>query len=267
MDWHTGKIALVTGGGRGIGRGIAHCLARDGADIAIVDLILENAQAVASEVAGRGRRGLPVEADVSTREGAERAVAAALAHFGRIDILINNAGVGGAPGWPGRQYPSEEDWDVAWAVNVRSHALMTELISPGMIAQGGGKIVYTASIGGWLPSTHQAHYGASKAADINYMQSMALVLGPHNINVNAVAPGLVWTDMTAGTQSQIRDRDPARAGRELRDNFVDVVRRGLPMGEEQTPEDIGNTVSFLCSERARNVHAQTINVDGGKALH
>src|SRR5262245_10622695 len=134
MDWHAGKVALVTGGGRGIGRGIVLCLARDGADVAVVDLVKATAEAVGGEVEAAGRRALALAADLTRREEVEAAVAAVLAHFGQIDILVNNAGAGGAPGWPERQHPTEADWDVAWAVNVRSHVLVAEAVAPHMIA-------------------------------------------------------------------------------------------------------------------------------------
>jgi NAD(P)-dependent dehydrogenase (short-subunit alcohol dehydrogenase family) len=267
VDWHTGKVALVAGGGRGIGRGIALCLARDGADLVIVDRIGENARAVASEVEAAGRRALGLAADLTRRVEAERAVATALERMGRIDIAVNSTGVGGGTGWKEREESLAADWDAAWDANVRAHAFVCEAVAPHMVARRAGKIVNVASIAAWVPARSHAHYGASKAACVNYTQSLALLLGPHNINVNAVCPGLVWTDMTEGTQRRLRARTPDAHDRDLRAMFEDTVGRAIPLGREQTPEDIGNTVSFLCSERARNIHAQSVNIDGGATIH
>ena len=257
-----GLSATVTGAGRGIGRGIALKLAEAGADVVIGDLDPSNAESVAAEARALGRRSLAVEADVGTRAGANRLIAAAKDEMGKIDILVNNAGVVGAPGWQSRSQPSDEDWEAVLRVNLMSRVFCSEAAAEHMIERGFGKIVNIASIGGIQGSPMLTHYCVSKAADINYTQGLALKLGRHGINVNAILPGLLMTDMMSGIYDigRVRGETPEELGdAEIYSRAVSRV----PMGRGQTPEDIGDLVVFLCSERARNIHAQSINVDGG----
>src|SRR5438552_1937886 len=172
-----GLSAIVTGGGRGIGRGIVLALAQDGAEVAIGDLNLENAQSVAEEVRALGRRALAVDADVGTRAGAAQLVNAALDAFGKVDILVSNAGVVGAPGWQTRATPSDEDWAEVLRVNLMSRVYCAEAVAGHMKERGSGKIVNIASIGGLQGGATIPHYCASKAADISYTQSLPLLLG------------------------------------------------------------------------------------------
>ena len=265
-DLLAGLSAIVTGGGRGIGEGIALCLARDGAEVAIGDLNLENAEAVAAQIRAQGRQAIAVQADVGTRAGAQALVAAALAAFGKIDILVNNAGVVGAPGWQQRTTPSDEDWAEVLRVNLMSRVYCAEAVMEHMKARRFGKIINIASIGGLQGGVGIPHYCASKAADINYTQSLALMLGPYNINVNAILPGMLLTEMLHGIYDQRRRRDPAQAPQSGEEIYAGAVAQ-IPLRRGQTPEDIGNLAAFLCSERARNIHAQAIDVDGGYRMH
>lgn len=267
----SGKVALVTGGGRGIGRGISLALAEQGADIAIGDLIADNAQSVAEEVAALGRRAAYGAMDVTDRDSVEGAVANALDTLGRIDILVNNAGIVGAPGMLERDSSSDEDWNMTFQVNVRGIVLATEAVQPHMVERGSGRIINIASIAGRQGSPDIPHYSTSKAAVISWTQSNALQLAPLGITVNAICPGLLWTPMweaiaerrgrigstqTAGVSVDVRGME----GREL---FETVVERTTPMRREQTPEDIGKLAVFLASDEARNITGQAINVDGG----
>ncbi|MBI3744547.1 MAG: SDR family oxidoreductase [Chloroflexi bacterium] len=232
-----GKTAIVTGAGRGIGRGIALCLAREGADVAIGDIDLKNAEAVAVEVRAKGRKALAVQSDVGTRRGAEALVEAALKAFGNVDILVNNAGVVGAKGWQDRPIPSDDDW--------------AEVLRVNRGLQGSSAI---------------PHYCASKAADINYTQSLALMLAPFNINANAILPGMLLTDMLKGIYDQGTLR--GRSGREMsHDEIYKMSIANIPLGRGQGPEDIGNMAVFLASDLAKNVTAQAIDVDGGFRMH
>lgn len=144
----TDKIAIVTGGGRGIGRGISLVLARHGANIVVADLIEDNAQAVADEVRALGRKSLALSLDVTSQASADAMVAEVMAQFGQIDILVNNAGIIGAPGWESRDTPNEDDWDMIYAVNVKGIAKVTNAVSPHMVARRYGKIINIASIAG-----------------------------------------------------------------------------------------------------------------------
>lgn len=266
-DLLQGMSAVVTGAGRGIGRGIALAMARDGADIAIADVNLANAQAVAKEVEGLGRKAVALLADVGTRSGAEETIETAMRAFGKVDALVNNAGVVGVAGWQERPVPSDEDWMEVFRVNLMSRVFCTEAVQEHMKSRRFGKIINIASIGGLQGSPVIYHYCASKAADINYTQSLALILGPHNINVNAILPGILFTDMIKGIQAQRRVRDTAHAESADEEMFNQSAGRSIPLGRGQTPEDIGNLAAFLCSERARNIHGQAIDVDGGMRTH
>lgn len=265
-DLLKGRAAIVTGAGRGIGRGIALCLARDGADVAVADIHGKNAEAVAIEVGEMGRRAIAVQCDVGTRKGAGELVAAALKAFGKVDILVNNAGVVGAPGWQSRPVPSDEDWAEVLRVNLMSRVYCSEAVAPHMKERRYGKIINIASIGGLQGGTAIPHYCASKAADISYTQSLALMLAPYAINVNAILPGVLFTDMIRGIQEQMKARDPSRAGQSHEARFRESEQR-IPLGRGQTPEDIGNMAAFLASDRAANITAQAIDVDGGMRMH
>jgi meso-butanediol dehydrogenase/(S,S)-butanediol dehydrogenase/diacetyl reductase len=261
-----GKSAIVTGGGRGIGLGIALCLARDGAEVAIGDIIGQSAEAAAREVRELGRRAIAVEGDVGTRAGAKALVDAALRAFDKVDILVNNAGVVGAPGWQGRPWPSDQDWAEVLRVNLMSRVYCSEAVMEHMKERRYGKIINIASIGGLQGSTAIPHYCASKAADINYTQSLALMLAPFSINVNAILPGILFTDMVKGIFEQGRRRDAARAAVPTEQIFRESETR-VPLGRGQTPEDIGDMAAFLASDLARNITAQAIDVDGGMRMH
>ena len=174
----TGKVAVVTGGGRGIGRAIAIVLAQNGADVAVADINLQDAQSVAREVGDLGRQSIAVHLDVTDQESVERMAAEAIERFGRIDILVNNAGVIGAPGWEQRERPGEEDWVQIYKVNVRGVARVTDVVAGHMKERRYGKIVNIASIAGRQGTSVSTPYGVSKAGVINMTQSTAIEAGP-----------------------------------------------------------------------------------------
>ena len=262
----SGRTAVVTGGGRGIGRGISLALARNGADVVVADIIAGNAENVADEVRALGRRAMALSLDVSDQGSVDAMAAQALAEFGAIDILANNAGVIGSQGWEERDMPNEEDWTLIYEVNLRGVARVTDAVAPNMIERRHGKIVNIASIAGRSGSNRNPPYNASKAAVINLTQSQARQLAPHNINVNAICPGLLWTPMW----HRIASRDammPNPGGKTPRELFVEYVEAGTPLGREQTPDDIGNLAAFLASDYAMNITGQSINVDGGLTMN
>lgn len=263
MGMLDGKIALVTGGGRGIGRGICEVLVRHGAAVVIADIDRENAERTAADLRGGGARALAVHCDVTRPASAEAAVQATVTHFGTLDILVNNAGVVGQH--VGRAV-TEEDWDRCYEVNLKGSWIMARAALPALRAPGGGKIVNIASIAGRRASAGMAHYSASKAGVISLTQALARDLGPANINVNAVCPGLLWTDMWRALEGMI-GRDPAPETIEQRRVFEAYIQANCPLRREQTPEDIGEAVAFLASEAARNITGQSLNVDGGMELN
>ena len=262
----SGKIALVTGGGRGIGRGISLVLAKNGADVAVADVDLANAEAVAQEVSGVGRRSLAVSVDVTDQATVESMVSQLVDHFGRIDILVNNAGVIGAAGWEDREKPNDEDWDLIFDVNVKGIARVTDAVAPHMKERRYGKIVNIASIAGRRGSDRNPPYNVSKAGVISLTQGQALELAPHNINVNAICPGLLWTPMWERITARSA-MTPNPEGKTQRQLFEEYVESSTPLGREQTPEDIGNLAAFLASDFSQNITGQAINVSGGSHMN
>lgn len=262
----TDRIAIVTGGGRGIGRGIALVLARNGADVVAADLDVSNAESVSTEVENLGRSSMAVCLDVTDHDSAESLVKEVLACFGSIDILVNNAGVIAAPGWEQRERNNEEDWNLLSEVNVKGVVRMTESVSPGMKERRFGKIINISSEAGRQGSAATPAYSASKAAVISLTQSAALELAPFNINVNAICPGLLWMPMWERIAYRRSISSENREGRSLRELFEEYVRERTPLGREQVPEDIGNLATILASDVSCNITGQAINVGGGSFL-
>jgi meso-butanediol dehydrogenase/(S,S)-butanediol dehydrogenase/diacetyl reductase len=255
----SGKTAIVTGGGRGIGRGIVLALAEAGADVAIAEIDLESAESTAKEVEALGRRALVVRMDVADPRSVGEGVGRALERFGGIDILVNNAGVVQDRSGPD---VTAEDFERCYDVNVKGVWHLTSELVPHFRERGGGKIVNIASIAGRKGNAWLTPYCASKAAAISLTQSYAAALGPHNINVNAVCPGLLWTPMWRKLEGIARGDTTAEVVDE-RAVFDAFLQSNCPLQREQTPEDIGHAVVFLASEGARNITGQALNVDGG----
>jgi meso-butanediol dehydrogenase/(S,S)-butanediol dehydrogenase/diacetyl reductase len=267
-----GKVALVTGAARGIGRGIALALAGEGVHVAAADLGAPDDRAIGYRLArptdldetvrgiqDRGVRALGVSGDVTQVVDARRMVQETVVSLGGLDILVNNAGV--LAGGPFEQL-TEAQFDRMMAVNVRGVVLVTQAALPELRARGGGAVVNIASISGKTGRAFTAGYAASKFAVVGLTQALAQEYGPVNIRVNAVCPGLLrttmWTDGVA----------PARAaslGVPVNEAFDAFVRQTTPLGREQTPEDIGEAVVYLC--RAENVTGIALNVAGGVEMH
>jgi meso-butanediol dehydrogenase/(S,S)-butanediol dehydrogenase/diacetyl reductase len=258
------RIAVVTGGGRGIGKGISTVLARQGATVVIADIDSENANRTANELRASGATVTVVSCDVTSEYSAASAIAAAVAAHGRVDVLLNNAGVVGTH--VGGSSIALEDWDMCYEVNLKGTWVMSRAVVPQFEANGGGKIVNIASIAGREGGAGIAHYNASKAGVISLTQSLAKDLGPRNINVNAVCPGLLWTDMWRLLEGMIiGDETPDAV--ERREAFERMLATNCPLRREQTPEDIGEAVAFFASDAARNITGQALNVDGGIAMN
>ena len=254
-----GRTAIVTGGGRGIGRGIVLSLAEAGADVAIFDVDLANAEATVKVVTERGRRALVARVDVTDPGSIEAGVTQTQSQLGPVDILVNNAGVvqhnvGAAT--------SGDDFDLCYQVNLKGIWNVSSAVTPQFLERRAGKIVNIASIAGRHGGAGLAGYSASKAGAISLTQSLAATLGPSNINVNAVCPGLLWTDMWRKIEGLLRQDSSEEAINE-RAAFEQFLERRCPLRREQAPEDIGNAVVFLVSEAARNITGQALNVDGG----
>jgi len=257
------RAAIVTGGGRGIGRGIVLALAEAGADIAIADLDLASAEQTANEVASLGREVIVSEVDVTDAHSVQRGLDRILARLGKIDILVNNAGI--VQDHLGNDVTGD-DFDRCYQVNLRGIWNVSSALVPHFRERGGGKIVNIASIAGRRGDNGLAPYSASKAGAISLTQSMAFSLGRHGINVNAVCPGLLWTPMWEKLEGMFRrDTDPDVVSE--RAAFEAYIQANCPLRREQTPEDIGHAVVFLVSDEAKNITGQALNVDGGMQMN
>jgi len=261
-----GKTAIVTGAGSGIGRAIAICLAREGADVVLPDIRLAGAKAVAAEVARLGRRAIAVKTDVSKAAQVAAMVRRALKTFGKVDILVNNAGIPAPIGLPFTKNV-ERDWDRVYQVNVKAIFLCCKAVAPHMIARKAGKIVNIASIAGQLGAATSPPYSVSKGGVITLTRVLARDLAAHGINVNAVCPGLLWTPLWEYIGAGMIKNVAALKGKNPREVFEMRVREWVPLQREQTPEDVAHAVGFLASEEARNITGQALNVDGGIYMH
>jgi len=261
-----GRTALVTGGGQGIGRGIVLALARQGAEVAIADIDDESAAKVAAEAKALGRKSFAVHMDVTDKATVDRGVADVISGFGHLDILVNNAGVLGAPGATHTKQ-RDEDWDFTWKVNVKGLVWVTEAAISHFKQRRYGKIVNVASVAGRLVLYGTAHYGTTKSAVIQYTKACAAEWAPHNINVNAICPGRLWTGMWQNAVDNRRKQgDPSVEGKTGLQVFEEGVKEVMPLGRPQTPEDMGALTAFLASEDAKNITGQSIQVDGGQVM-
>lgn len=244
----TGRVAIVTGSSRGIGRAIALELARRGAFLVVnCQHNLAAAQAVADEIVALGTKAIVVQADVSTGEGAEALAQAALAAYGRIDILVSNAGII-RDGLSARL--SAADWDAVIQTNLTGAFYCAKAVQRTMLKQRSGRIIHISSVSGLMGNAGQANYSAAKAGLIGLTKALARELGARNITVNAVAPGYIATDMTASLPEQA----------------VAHMRELIPLGRLGQPEDVARAVAFLASDDAAYITGHVLTVDGGLAM-
>jgi 3-oxoacyl-[acyl-carrier protein] reductase len=240
------KVAIVTGGARGIGKAIAQKLSQQGAAVVICDL-LEEVSATAEELRSEGATILPLQVDITNIEAVESMVQTIIEELGSVDILVNNAGIVRDALLVRMK---ESDWDAVIAVNLKGAFNCTKTVALPMMRQKSGKIVSIASVMGLIGNVGQANYSASKAGIIGLTKSAAKELGRRGINVNAVAPGYIVSKMTEY----------------LPENDKKKILDFIPMGLLGYPEDVANVVAFLVSESARYITGQVIQVDGGLVM-
>ena len=254
-----GKVAIVTGGARGIGRAIALRLAEDGAAVAVADLNEAGAAAVATEITGAGGKALAARVDVTDAQSTQELVVRTARELGRVDVMVANAGIIQVKPFLDL---TVDDWEGTFAVNVRGVFLSMQAAARQLIQQGeGGRLLATASIAAKMGSPYQAHYQASKSAVVGLVRSAAWELGKYGITVNAYCPGVVDTDMW-------RYIDTERGklqGREPGELLKEMAGRN-PLGRVEVPEDVAPLVSFLASEESRFITGQAINVCGGMVM-
>jgi 3-oxoacyl-[acyl-carrier protein] reductase len=251
-----GKVVIITGAGAGIGRATAMRFAKEGARIAAWDVSDKAAAQLESAIEWAGGEPHFQAVDVANASAVESAAAAVVEQWGRIDVLINNAGIvrdaqlvkwnGGSP----ESVMTEEMWDSVIGVNLKGVFLVTRAVVPHMIKGGGGVILSAASVVGILGNFGQTNYVASKAGIIGMTRTWARELGKHKIRVNAVAPGFIATDMVKAMPSKVLEAMVART----------------PLGRAGTPEDVANTYFWLASDQASFIHGAVISVDGGVVI-
>ena len=243
-----GKVALVTGGSRGIGAEVALELARQQCDVALTYRgRAEAAAAVAAAITEMGRRALPLQADVASFEQTDRTFQHVLDQLGRLDILVCNAGIT----WDGVIWKmTEKQWDTVIETNLKGYFNYNRAAARIFKDQRGGKIVNISSINGLRGKFAQSNYSASKAGNIALSKALAKELGKFNINVNVVAPGMVLTEMAESIPPE----------------FMNLAVNETALGRVATTGDVANVVAFLCSDRARHITGEVIKVDGGQYI-
>ena len=294
-----GKVAIVAGGGQGIGEGCARCLAEEGADIAVVDVISDTANKLAEDLKVMGRKAIPVIADLTDDDKVKEAVQKTVDSFGKVDILINNVGgvsletgqmmmeytasLGNIAELPPYLRYSSEVWDKFYQLNLKSHVMMSHAVTPHFMKQKSGSIVNISSIAGRMGDPSQMPYAAMKAGDISITWSLARALAPYNVRVNCICPGFVYTPLWArGATARFEQvRNVKAQGKGLPPGFTaediekltpyefwlrSIVEPMTPLGREQTPEDMGKVALFFVSEDAKNITGQVMHVDGGLVM-
>ena len=241
------QVAVVTGAGRGIGRGIALKFAAEGADVVCVSRTVENSEKVANEVRALGRKAWAVAVDVSDANAVTAAAKQILTDAGRVDILVNNAGVT-RDGLLMRM--SEADWDTVLDTNLKGAFLVTKAFTRAFLKQSSGRIINVASVIGLIGNAGQINYAASKAGLIGFTKSVARELASRGITCNAIAPGFIETDMTAELNEEMR---------------AELLKK-IPLGTLGQTEDIAGAALYLASPAARYVTGQVLTVDGGMVM-
>ncbi|MFQ5708084.1 MAG: 3-oxoacyl-[acyl-carrier-protein] reductase [bacterium] len=241
------KTAVVTGASRGIGKAIALRLASEGANVVVTATSVEHLKAIAGEIERLHRQALPLAVNVARYEDAENLVKTAVEKFGQIHILVNNAGITRDNLLVRMR---EEEWDATMAVNLKGTYHCIRAAAKTFMKQRQGKIINITSVVGIMGNAGQVNYSASKAGIIGLTKSVAKELAARNIQVNAVAPGFIDTDMT----------------RDLSESARDNLKSVIPLGRIGNPEDVAAVVAFLASEDANYVTGQVINVDGGMVM-
>jgi len=247
MGCFDGKVAVVTGAARGIGRAIAEDLAERGADVVVCDLQKEWLSDTVAAVEAKGRKSLAVAVDVGDGDAVNACIKEVMAAFGRIDIMVNNAGITKDTLLIRM---SDQDWDDVIRVNLKGTFLFTRAVSRPMMKQRSGSIVNIASVIGLIGNAGQANYAASKAGVIALTKSTAKELAARGVRVNAIAPGFISSKMTDALSQDVRD----------------LMLANIPMARFGVPEDIAKAVAFLASDEADYVTGQCLSVNGGMVM-
>jgi NAD(P)-dependent dehydrogenase (short-subunit alcohol dehydrogenase family) len=252
------KVAIITGGAKGMGRGIALRFAQEGANVVLCDLDLDGCLSVAEEVKALGRKALAFKTDITKSAEIQAMVAGTLGEFGTIDVLANNAGgVGGTHAAGATGTMSEQEWDRVLAINLKGPWMVTEAVLPTMKEKRYGKIIFVSSMGAVSPVVSVLHYHAAKAGVIGLALNLAFELAPLNICVNTIVPGPIETTFWDALMPAGPERDAF---------FAAVSKHEVPLGRMGQPKDIAGAALFLCSELGDFITGQTLCVAGGQPM-
>lgn len=247
MSRFVNKVALVTGAARGIGRIIALTLAKQGANVVISDVLVEDGESAVQEIQALDRKCTFIKCDVSNSEDVNNLISETIAGFGQIDIFVNNAGITRDTLMIRMK---DDDWDKVLDINLKGAFLCTRAVAKVMMKKRTGRIINISSVVGIMGNLGQVNYSASKAGLIGLTKSSAKELAPRGITVNAIAPGFIETEMTQ------------KLAEEVRESYLNAI----PLHDFGTPQDVANTVAFLASDEARYITGEVIRVDGGMRM-
>jgi len=252
------KVAIITGGAKGMGKGIALKFAEEGCRVVVGDVDIAGAQGVADEIKALGRESMAAKADITKSAEVEAMVARAIEEYGKIDILVNNAG--GVPGTHGAgssETITEEEWDRIVALNLKGPFLMCKAVLPFMKKNRSGNIISLSSMGAVSPAVSVLHYHSAKAGILGLTINLAFELAPLNIRVNAIVPGPIETPFWDALMPKGRERDAF---------FAALAKKEVPLGRMGTPKDIAGAALFLASELSDYMTGQILHVAGGQPL-
>lgn len=250
------KVAIITGGAKGIGRGMALKFAEEGCSVAIADIAIKEAEEAVAEIINKGGEGIAIKCDVTSGQQVGDTVEKVVKKYGKIDILVNNAGA------IARHVPiedlTEESWDKVLALNLKSDFLFCKYVVPHMKKRKYGKIINLSSIGAVQPPAHEIHYNTAKAGVLGFTWDLATALAPLNINVNCILPGPVRTSFYDHNIGSMTEED--------KDQFFTRLGKKVPMQRVGTPEDMAGAALFLASELSAYITGQSLYVAGGLPL-
>src|SRR3989344_7458482 len=261
------KVAIVTGGGGGIGEGIVNCLAKAGANVVVADVNLKNAIKAAKAAEKKYRKKThAILVDVSKTASVEKMFSETLEKFGRLDILVNNVGISGTIGLPFDKN-TDDEWLKILDTNLVSVFRTAKAVAPHFRNQKSGRIISIASIAGQMPGPMKPAYSVSKMGIITLTRILAEEFAPYNVTVNAINPGLLWTPLWQKLSKQLKDRLEEDAKMDDYDIFMKRTLELTPLKRPQKPEDIGNAVVFLASDEASEITGDVLQVNGGVIRH
>ena len=248
------KVAIITGGGQGIGKEYALGFAQEGAKVVIAEIKLENAQQVAKEIESKGGKAIAIRTDVTSEADAREVVEKTIAAFGRIDVLVNNAAIYYGKEMKPFEFISEKEWDATMAVNVKGLFIMCKAVMPRMKEQKSGSIINISS-GTWLFGVpYLLDYVTSKAAVVGFTRALAREIGEHGVRVNAISPGFTLSEAS----KTMKGTPPGMA---------EMIAEQTSLKRSQQPEDLVGPCIFLASDDANFITGQLLNVDGGWGMH